>query len=270
MPERTLQEIFSVDEVLPEEQDLVVLEPRTTVQRAIEIMCKEGFSALPVMKDNHVLGVFSFRSLATELRSAAEVERDVLSLPVESFLERYHFAQITDEMSQLFNEFDLREAVLVGKPTELLGIVTTIDALRYFYKVASPYVLLREIELAIRALIKWSISATAFSECVERSLGKHYRERAKALPDRVENLTFHDYVMIVGHGENWPNFEEAFGGTRMMIRAKLKDLPELRNDLFHFRREITASEYDELRLKRDWLLDRIRLVSATPRGQEYE
>lgn len=78
MADRSLREIFCVDEVLPEEQELITVDPRTTVSAAIEIMRENSFSALPVIQDRRVVGVFSFRSFALGLAEAAGVESDVL------------------------------------------------------------------------------------------------------------------------------------------------------------------------------------------------
>ena len=192
---------------------------------------------------------------------------DPLSLPVTEFLEKLLFAQISDELTALLDEFDLRDAVLVGSDKHLQGIVTTIDALRYFYRVANPYVLVREIELAIRELIRASVDHDALMGCIDRSLKAHYVENKQEVPACLEDLTLSDYVMLLRYKDTWGNFKAAFGANSDLVYAKLRPLPELRNAVFHFKRELTADEYDQLRDLRDWLLNRVNLREASREEQ---
>ena len=80
-------------------------------------MHERGFSALPVVQNRPVIGVSACRSVAPGLPAVTEVERNLMSLPVDTFVERYYLSSITDEMSQLFKESNLREAICVGRLT---------------------------------------------------------------------------------------------------------------------------------------------------------
>jgi hypothetical protein len=57
----------------------------------------------------------------------------------------------TDEFAEWFDFIDRYDSALIGEPNRLQGIVTAMDILRYLYRVASPFVLLAEFELALRA-----------------------------------------------------------------------------------------------------------------------
>ena len=60
------------------------------------------------------------------------------------------------------DEFDLKDAILVGTQKRLKGIITVVDVLRYCFRVAAPCILIRQIELAIEApsrLISFLIAA---------------------------------------------------------------------------------------------------------------
>ena len=263
--ERTLRDLFHlVKQVLPEQQELVTLSPSTTADDALEIMRKTGFNQLPVVAGNEVLGVFSYRSFAEGLRKLPDNERDPLAVPIEEFLEDLSFASLTDNLSSMLDEFDLKDAVLVGSPDRVLGIITTVDALAYFHEVAEPYFLIGEIELAIRELIRASVDSTTLQQLIESTLGQHCRDNNRVLPYGLEELTFNDYVMLLRHKGSWMNFADAFGGTSNTAYAKLKPIPGLRNDLFHFRRKMTSEEHEVLREAREWLLKRIRKIEASP------
>jgi hypothetical protein len=159
---------------------------------------------------------------------------------------------------------------LVGSDTNLLGIVTTNDALRYFHAVASPYVLLREIELAIRELLRASVDGSGLKSCADQSLGRYYQEKGEKVPVLIQEMTFNDYLMLLRFRGTWQFFATAFGSNQDLADAKLAPLPALRNDVFHFRRELSAEEYDTLRECRDWLMNRTRLIDARRQARPRE
>jgi CBS domain-containing protein len=263
MEERSLRDLFHmVKRALPDQQELVTVTADMEVRQALERMSKANINQVPVIAGNVILGVFSYRSLAKGIINLPKKQPFQLSLPVELFIEDLAYAGLSDEIAKLVDEFDTRDAVLVGSENQLLGILTTIDALRYFYSVASPYVLLREIELSIRELIRVSISNEELSFCIDRCLKKHYEKRQQSLPTSLEEMTFNDYVMLLRFDGNWQFFKDAWGGTSITVAAKLEPLPTLRNEVFHFKRDLTIEEYDILRDRRDWLLKRIRKADA--------
>ncbi|MDO9028137.1 MAG: CBS domain-containing protein [Candidatus Roizmanbacteria bacterium] len=266
MTERSLKDLFHlVKEVLPETQELVIFSSEMPVKEALEVMRKKNISQVPIVEGDEVLGVFSYRSLAEGMRKLAANHKDVLSLPVLEFCEDLKFAQITDELKSLLDEFDLKDAVLVGTQKRLQGIVTVVDALRYFYRVAAPYILVREIELAIRELMRASVDADGLKECTEKALQGHYQDKNLPIPTYLEEMTITDCVNILRFKGTWEKFAPAFGENANIVYTKLKPLPDLRNDIFHFRRELTLEEYDRLRDIRDWLLKRITKLEAKKR-----
>lgn len=266
--ERSLRDLFVlVKQVLPDAQELVGFPPEKPVIEALKFMQEHNFSQVPVMEKNQLLGVFSYRSFAKGVVELKRIRADPLKLTVDEFCEELRFSQISDELNELFDEFELKDAVLVGTEDNVQGIVTTIDALRYFYEVASEYIMLREIELAVRALITISLDEKGLAECIEKSLRKHYESTGLKVPSHIEEMTLQDYVTILNRGDTWEKFRDAFGIDRRVVFAKLQPLPDLRNDVFHFRRKITVEEFDTLRQVRDWLLKRINRIEAKRRKE---
>jgi len=140
--------------------------------------------------------------------------------------------------------------------------VTVVDALKYFYDVSTPYILLREIELAIRELIRNSVNEVELKECIERTSKDYYQQKNQPIPTCLEELTFYDYLMILRFKGTWDKFSAAFGENPNIVYTKLEPLPELRNQVFHFKKEITIKEYEKMRDVRDWLLKRIKKFEA--------
>ncbi len=260
-----------VNRVIPQNQKPLTVPPTCRARDAVDLMRKHGYSQVPVVQDGEVLGVFSFRSFSQE---AAKATLDALrsqgcapgDLPVDEFLEQFEFANVTEEMSRVFDAMDRDSGVLIGTPDKLIGILTPMDFLRYLYQVASPFVMVSEIELALRALIRLALSdaelASAARRCLVGGQGS-----TREWPETLEEMTFDNYRSLIAHGETWPRFENMFGGTRTRASGKLKEIGAIRNDLFHFKREITVVDHQTLASHRDWLLSKIKQAKA-PRMQE--
>jgi predicted transcriptional regulator len=145
-----------INRIIPQDQSILTIAPNCRVRDAVALMRKYGYSQVPVVESGEVLGVFSFRSFAQEAASATLEEWTKQKcapgdLTVDAFLEQFEFARVTEEMNHAFDAMDRDNGILIGTPENLVGILTPIDFLRYLYKVASPFVMIAEIELALRA-----------------------------------------------------------------------------------------------------------------------
>lgn len=174
-------------------------------------------------------------------------------------MEKADFARVTDEFESWFDSLDAHNAVLGGEAHRLQGIVTPMDVLRYLYEVSSPFVLVAEMELGLRALMRRAVTDERLAECAKTSLSTRYA--TEKLPTTLEDMTFHDYVQIIADGRHWPMFEKVFKSTRERTRAKLEEMNDLRNDVFHFRQP-SVEEHERLGTFRDWVLTRAKAAEA--------
>ena len=260
-----VSELFHrINRIIPENQVLFTLPPEMKAREAVALLRQKHYSQAPVVVNGEVMGVFSFRSFArvaaspalTELNQHKAAPGDWL---VEECTEKFKFASVTDEMLEVFDAMDRDNGVLVGTESKPQGILTQMDFLRYLYEVASPFVMVSEAELTLRALIQRAVGAElpAFAD---RALRQLYGEGK--VPAALEAMTFDNYRLIISHGQNWDHFEAVFGGTRLRTAAKLKQLCDLRNDLFHFKRKTTMEDHQTLGDLRNWLLTRAKLADA--------
>lgn len=262
---QSLTDLFHrLNSVLPVDQKVVAVAPDTFAVDALKTMSTHGYSQLPIMVGKEVLGIFSYRSFsrAIIMHCQGGAGNDVVApneLTVEDCRETAAFARVTDEFNQLFEVIDKSDAILVGDPNRLQGIVTAMDILRYLYGVASPMVLVAEVELALRGLMRLAVDPTTLAECAAECLTKY---SASKRPSRLEDMTFGDYIQIVGDENRWRHFQQSFGSTRTRTAAKLNQLRELRNTVFHFRRKLSVEEYENLAGGRDWLLMKARVAQA--------
>jgi len=263
----SVTELFHrVNSVIPDAQKLVTVEPEMFVTDALDLLEQHGFSQVPVVVGQEVLGLFSYQTFSRSVISlgrAAPKNRklDPLELTVEECMDsKPKFAHVTDEFVEWFDVIDRSDSVLVGAPDRLQGIVTAMDILRYLYRVASPFVLIGEVELALRALMQMAVDGDTLAACAHECLKDKYD--AERMPTELHAMTFNDYIQIVGDGRRWDHFQPFFGGNRVRTRAKLEQLRDVRNVIFHFRREITVEEYETLAANREWMLRKARTAEA--------
>jgi CBS domain-containing protein len=255
-----------VNSVIPEAQEVVTVDPSTTVAAALVLLERHRFSQVPVVRGVEVLGSFSYRSFA---RRAIELPRGpyrLEQLPVEEFTEDLDIAHATAELVSVFEALDRDDAVLIGAPNDLQAIVAPMDVLRYLYRLAEPYVQLGEIERSLRMVVAASVDGEELAECARRALERLYEGREAELPIQAEAMTLGELVAIVRDGRNWKHFEPLLGSQRELVAARLRPLPDLRNDVFHFRRELTDEDRMTIAVARNWLLSKLRgapLVEGT-------
>jgi CBS domain-containing protein len=219
-----------------------------------------NFSQLPVVAGREVLGLFSYRSFSKAVRdhgrSATNSRRfDAMELTVADCMEKVPFARVQDEFVEWFDAIDRVGAVLVGDSDRLKGIVTAMDILRYLFEVSRPFVLISEIELGLRALIRLAVDSETLASFARSCLADRHKGEP---PTHLKDMTFNEYVQIVGDGRYWEHFKTVFGGDRNRTRTRLEQLRKLRNDVFHFRRELTLEDHQTLVSGRDWILMRVR------------
>ena len=260
-----------LNSVIPEDQNVLSVAPDDSVVDALRKLKEFNFAQLPVVVGKEVLGLFSYRSFANAVvgngtSTNGKKALEPSAMLVEDCLEKPIFARVTDEFTDLFDNIDRCDAVLVGEPNRLQGIVTAMDILRYLYAVASPFVLIAEVELALRALIEMAVDASTLSACAAESLTAKYA--AGKLPTKLHDMTFNDYIQIVSHGRNWIYFHPVLGGDRGRTRARLEQIRDIRNVIFHFKRDIALDEFETLAAGRDWMLLKARAAQARRTGAE--
>jgi predicted transcriptional regulator len=261
-----VDELFHrVGRSIPIDQNVLAFPPELPAREAVKRLKEHFYSQAPVAVGNKVLGVFSFRSFALKV---AGYSLEVLTaqkhapgdLTVEECMEKFDFVNLSDELIRHFDALERDNGVLVGAPDNLIAILSPMDVLRYLYKVASPFIALSEIELSLRTLIRSVASEAQIRAFAEKVLKRQFGPETK-VPESLEEITFEGYRLIVASGDTWPTFQMAFGGSRERVSAKLRDVGELRNVVFHFRRVLADEDTQTIVGVRDWLLTRVEQLN---------
>lgn len=232
--------------IIPEEQSVLVIPSDTKVTDALKIMKDNNFSQLPVVDSGEVQGVFSYRSFAQGLsKIKLSVER-FDSLIVENYLENIQFKTIRQSLEELIKILNNDDSVLIGNPEKLQAVVSSTDVLNYLYKVSHPFVVISEIELTLRVFIQSAIKDDEFKlaliECIPQK---------KSL-EKIEDLTFNNYLQIILNEKYWEKFDKLFADDKNSVEFRLRQIKDLRNRVFHFKGVLTIEEYEDLISSRDW------------------
>jgi CBS domain-containing protein len=251
MPFHSLGRLFPDETPHP-----VTVTPNTAVLDALRTMVEHRYSQLPVVDESGIRGAITLWSVARYL--ARGQGPPVSELAVEDVMRDLTRVTINTSIYRVLDDLEKDEAVLAVRPSGLQAVVTTWDVLRYLFSVARPFVLLQEIELAIRRIIELVVPDDDVGECLDRSVGRAYEGRGHLPPRTLEELSFEDYrTLIVARG-NWERFAPILSSNKAYVGATLERLREVRNRVFHFRTELTVLDYEDLAAGREWLLDRLQ------------
>ena len=260
-----------INRIIPQNQVLLSVPPSHRAREAVALMQQYGYSQVPVVDKGEVLGVFSFRSFARHAAATTLVEwtRQKCApgdLRVDDCLEQFEFARVTAETASVFAAMERDSGVLIGTPERLVGILTPMDFLNYLYEVASPFVMVSEIELALRALIHIAMSDEEIVAAAKHCLSSVYGGEDR-VPMSLLDMSFDNYQSLISNRESWARFEHCLGGTRTRASGKLKEISAIRNVLFHFKREITLQDHQTLTDHRNWLLNKIKQAKGHRKGE---
>ena len=260
-----------VGSVFPGEVSIVSVTPQTRVGDALKMMLEKRFSQIPVMENGEVHGVFSLWSLAQHLpiSGASKVQNLLEDMEVGELMEQLPKVTVKDSIHSILNQLERHEALLVDSPHGLQAIATSSDVLRYFYRVARPFILLQEIELALRNLIEICAPGEKLIECINRALAKSCQARGWTVPTDLKEMSFEDYRTILTCTTNWPLFEGLLGHNRDLVSAKLERLREIRNAVFHFRTDISLLDHQTLATSREWLLGKLKRTANIGKEQSH-
>jgi predicted transcriptional regulator len=247
-------EFLKVGRLIPDEQEIVRIGPRTTVGSALQLMQQHEFDQLPVVAGGEVVGVFTYRSLARGL-GLMRRQDDPLDAEVDDLTEDLEFVRSSDDVAKVLRFIDRDGAVLVGDETNLLAVATSEDVTRFLWAQTHPFVLLQDIELATRELGRLACpSEETLIECVRAAFPPEGTPHSCVL----EDLTLGELLQVVENGPNYGrHFKKTFGNNLNYVHATLDPVLEIRNKVFHFRGEVSVEELEILAAAHKWLLRKI-------------
>lgn len=204
-----------------------VVDPDSPLHAATTLMLLNDYSQLPVTKNcRKIQGMISWKSIGSRLSSGVECNlvRHCMNPEVKEVRLR---SPLLDAVADIASH---GYTLVRGAADEIVGIVTTSDLSGEFLELASPFLLIGEIERYLHILAH----------------GRFTREELQAaLPEGLTasgtaDLTLGGYCRLLQNPEHWDKLRLQF--SRGEFIRRLEDVRRIRNDVVHFRPDGLAPE----------------------------
>lgn len=194
--------------------------PNDSLEKVVTLMMSNDFSQIPIMVNNTVKGIVTWRSMAEKMHLGGKVsEAQHVMEPGE--------AVIVEKDATFFSVLSVlaeKNYALVKDKGVIKGIITGSDLSRQYHILAEPFLLVGEIEIGIRGLL-------------ERNLELKDLQVAKFSPSdenikSVDDMSFGQYCTLFEKPQIWGKLKLKIDQkifTEMMHKVR-----EIRNDVMHF------------------------------------
>lgn len=170
--------------------------------------------------------------------------RNFMNWSVKRFIdENSRFVSPDDDLLKHVEWMAEKGFVLIGAPSSLEAIVTNYDLVRFFKCTTEPFLLLREIETALRYVVRRKLQDQELKEALAS-----IKTEDGSRPSDLDELTFNNLRQLVL--ANWTKLQDLFL-DRDKTDKQLQTIGKLRNQIFHFRARLFVSQLAQLKALRD-------------------
>ena len=200
-----------------------VAHPEGLLSEATTLMLLNDYSQLPITQDRlefrRIEGMISWKSIGSRLSSGVECIRvkDCVNPQV------HEVRQDTPLLDAVAGIASNGYTLVRDSKNKIVGIVTTSDLSREFEELASPFLLIGEIEKYLHALVHGRFT----TEEIQASLPEGLTATGTA------DLTLGGYCRLLQKPANWDKLGLKFGQKQFV--ARLEAVREIRNEVMHFR-----------------------------------
>ncbi|MFJ7305293.1 hypothetical protein [Streptomyces sp. NPDC099088] len=195
------------------------IKPTAQLNEAITLLLLNDFSQLPVMSGPYkFLGAVTWKSIAqARHRNADSTLTQAMVEPRE-----VRFDHDLIDVLPLIAQHDF---VLVrGPKNDISGIVTASDVALAYGRLASPFLLVGELDQRLRALITDHYTLAQVAAVCDPEQNRNLSS--------FDTLTFGDYVRVLTNPTCWQLLNWPL--DRVVFTRRLDEVRTIRNDLMHF------------------------------------
>jgi len=245
-------------DLIPAGQELQFVREEETCEVALSLMMESEFSAMPVVNDDDiVVGVFTITEFTKRQLELSGSKTNLLKDPVRECTVAVVFID-PNAFIDTDTDWSVRDHVFVGTAEEPIGILTITDVWAVLNDFAEAFVLIFEIENGLRSLIG-KVLGDDFTKLFEAVNNSDIR-KGKAPVGSLSDFTFGEYEQAIAYKQWYPQYEKYLAMTREYFVADFKAVREIRNEVFHFKRQVTTKDTDRLRK----FCECIRLANTGP------
>jgi len=249
---------YSVKQLLEDNPSPVSITQSDSVADALRLMAEHDYSQLPVVDDeNRPIGLVTPGGVLRGLRNF-NLTIDELNIR-EAMAKPSKFSQ-DDNLFDLLQQLQAHGAVLIIDATsKLVGIVTNYDTTDYFRERSENIMLVEDIETLIKEFIlaahegkDGNVDEKALAKSVEKAA--YYPDIKKPhKPKQFVDLSLSEYISLLLLQNLWVRYESSFNMPSKNVRNLLENVRKTRNELAHFRDDISKDQSNQLRFCSTWL-----------------
>lgn len=197
---------------------LVSVKPTATFEEAMTKMLLNDFSQLPVLKTKHRCeGAVTWRSIARARFKDSDA-------PFTAAIVHATTLAYDTELNRVLGALQAEDFVFVRNDhNEISGIVTAADVVQLYGELATPFLLIGELDQELRRIVTAIDLDTVCTLCDSsgtRKISSH------------DDLTMGDYQRVLDDPACWAKL--GWPLDRAAFVARLDELRQLRNDIVHF------------------------------------
>lgn len=213
--------------------DVESASPTASFDQAITKMVLNGYSQLAVLAGRHTLrGAVTWQSIANARHANPNASLADAIVPA-------HEARYDQELIEILSDLEAWDFVFVrNEKHEVAGIVTTADVVALYRELATPFLLIGELDQVLRQLISRTYTLEEVTSLCD--------------PDGVrpvgtfDDLEMGDYQRVLENPERWQKL--GWPLDRSIFIKRLDELRMVRNNVMHFNPEpVPPDTVDKLR-----------------------
>ena len=284
---------FTVDQLISEHQRLVTVPREASAKEALELMIEHDFNQLPVVdSDGKLLGMVTSDSILRAMKNFG-TPVDKLQVAHTMIAANKHFLDddlfellddLRDEYAVVIVDGDDKAIGVVTsydtteyfrrRAQDMMYVEDIESALKEYISSAFTNGQ-EELDEAARATAvseatssdadtrkQFNRALVRYLNEVEIDTSKFDEKKAKEIFDSCfpkpalkgfEDLSLGEFNQLLLHNSTWPQVSNIFNLDKEAIRRLLDDVRKTRNDLFHFRGDISPNQRAQLQFCADWL-----------------
>lgn len=213
--------------------DVVSVPPTATFEQAITVMVLNGYSQLAVLAGSHSLrGAVTWQSIAHARHANPNASFADAIVPARE-------ARYDQELIEILPDLETSDFVFVrDEKNAVAGIVTTADVVGVYRELATPFLLIGELDQILRQLI-----ARIFT--IEEVISLCDPDGLRPIR-AFDDLEMGDYQRVLENRERWQKL--GWPLDRVTFIKRLDELRIIRNNVMHFNPEpVPPSAVNKLR-----------------------
>lgn len=251
---------YQIEQLLEGKSKVVSVSKEDTILHGLALMLEHDYSQLPVLESNgdfdEVVGMVTYEGI---IRGIRNFNMSIETLKARDVMGKAFTCYAGDDLFDILDRLKESNAAVVqhNEYPVIVGIVTSYDVTEYFRAQTEDLMRVEDIETTIRDLIKeayTTIKPHGEEDFIdEDKLNIAARSASYGRPKDFDKLSLAEYISLLTIPETWEFFEPIFKLPAESIKNLLNGIRETRNQLAHFRDDLSTEERDRLKFAVDWI-----------------